>query len=268
MFISLVNEVADRMQTLIDKITRAREYQCAQIFFNQGVVTLSNGVNIDYRRKGSTSNPSSSSNPTSISDVAADYFATNNDPYAVFVKGCDFLRKTGKSGDGTFQAVIGTTGWQDLLNNTKFTDRQKLFQIKLDDVTQPNRSAVGAVYMGTITAGSYKVQLWTYPQFYDQPAADSNGNTQGNPLWIPTYTQVPYVPVNQCVLFPSMPRFKTVCCATPKLIGAPGDVPVQAEYSFMDKIDEWNATHLMAVSSAPLAIPVAVDTIYNFRTST
>jgi|SRR6478609_153720 len=254
LFISFVNEVADRMDILIDKIRRARELQCAQVFFNQGIVTMTQGVNIDFKRKTS-----------SISDVAGDYFATVTDPYPVFVKGCDFLRKIGKSFDGTFNAIIGTTAWNDLRNNAKFIDTQKMFQAKFDDAIMPVRQAEGMVFLGSITAGSYRVQLWSYPQFYDLPVNDAAGNTPTSLSWTPTYTSTPYVPVNQVVMFPSNPRFKLVCCATPRLIGAPGQVPIQGEYNFSDMIDEWLAKHQMAVQSAPIAIPVAVDQIYTFR---
>jgi hypothetical protein len=256
LFISFVNEVADRMQHLIDKIIRARELMCSQVFFNNGVVTMNQGVNIDFKRKSS-----------SISNVTGDYFASVTDPYGVFVKGCNFLRQTGKSFDGTFNAILGTTAWNDLRGNARFIDTQKMFQTKFDEIVMPDRRAEGMVHQGTISAGSYRVQLWTYPQFYDLPINDAAGNTPTSLSWTQTYASTPYVPVNQVVMFPSNPRNKMVCCATPRLIGAPGQVPIQGEYNFSDMIDEWLAKHQMAVQSAPLPIPVAIDQIYTFQTS-
>lgn len=254
LFISFVNEVADRMELLIDKIKRARELQCAQVFFNSGIVTMNQGVNIDFKRKS-----------TSIVNNTPDYFATTSDPYDVFRKGCDFLRQTGKQMAGEFVAILGTTAWSNLRNNSTFVDKQKMFQTKFDEIHMPDRSAVGAVHHGTISAGSYRVQIWTYPQFYDLAVNDAAGNAPTSLSWTPTYTSTPYVPVNQVVMFPIEPRFKIVCCATPRLIGAPGQVPIQGEYNFSDMIDDWLAKHQMAVQSAPIAIPVAVDTIYTFQ---
>lgn len=248
LFKALLNSAADRVGLLRDKIERAKELQCAQIFTN-GVVTLVNGTNINFNRK-----------TTSIVDVSGDYFAAASDPFATFAKGCDFLRKVGRSGDGTFNAILGSQALADLLGNTKFLTRQNLFNMALDAVIAPagTRNAEGSTFHGTITCGSYKVQLWAYPQFYDLASApDANG--------VITYTSTPYWDPKSVVMMPSLPRFKFAHCAVPRLIGQPGQLPQQGEYVMQEFLDERNAKHIYDIQSAPVPIPVAVDTIYTFK---
>lgn len=247
LFTALVNEGAERLGRLVDKIRRAKELQCAQVL-ESGVVTMSQGVtaSIDYRRKAA-----------SIVDLGAgNYFANNVDPFAVFENGCNFLRKTGKSADGVFNAILGSQALTDLLANTKFTARQNLFNMALDAVQGPVKNGAGATFHGTITAGSYKVQLWAYPQFYDL-----NTGTDAAPVWTPTL----YWNTKKIAMFPIKPRFKMVHCAVPQLIGSPGQLPAQGEYVMQEFLDERMAKHILDVQSAPVPIPVAVDTIYTVQ---
>ncbi len=245
LFAKLLNSAADRLGTLRDKIERAKEIMCAQVF-ETGIVTTRFGAQIDYRRKAA-----------SIVDVPADYFATNTDPFAVFEKGCNFLRQVGRSGDGTFQAIMGASALRDLLANTKFTARQNYFNMSLDAIVAPAgvRPAEGSTFHGIITCGSYKVQLWAYPQFYDLEV-----NTNG----AITYTSTPYWNPKKVVMMPSMPRLILGHAAVPMLIGAPGQMPQQGEYVMQEFLDERRAKHDLDIQSAPLAIPVAVDQLYTF----
>lgn len=258
LFLSLINQGAERLGTLVDKCKRAKELQCAQVLLT-GVVTMKYGAtaSIDYKRKAA-----------SIVDLGAgNYFANNVDPFVVFQNGCDFLRKVGRSGDGTYNAILGSQALADLLANTKFTARQNYFNMSLDAVVAPSgvRGAEGSTFHGTITAGSYKVQLWAYPQFYDLAVNDAAGNTPSSFAWTPTYTSTAYFDPKSVALMPSMPRFKMVHCAVPMLIGQPGQLPQQGEYVMQEFLDERRAKHILDVQSAPVAVPVAVDTLYTFK---
>lgn len=248
LFKALLDTAADKLGALKDKIDRAKEIQCAQVLLTGQVTTTMQGT-FDFKRK-----------TTSIVDVSGDYFAAASDPFATFTKACDFIRKVGRSGDGTFNAILGSQALADLLGNAKFLTRQNLFNMALDAVVAPSgvRGAEGSTFHGTITAGSYKVQLWAYPQFYDLPTLDSNGNVTG-------YTSTPYFDPKSVVVIPSMPRFKLAHAAVPQLIGQPGQLPVQGEYVMMDFLDERLAKHVMDIQSACIALPVAVDTIYTFK---
>lgn len=244
MFKALVESGADKLNELLNKIKRAKEIQCSQVLLT-GVVTMKQGVSIDFKRKA-----------TSIVDLGAGaYLANNIDPFVMFSNGADFLRKVGRVGDGTYNAIMGSQALADLLANTKFTARQNYFNMALDAVIAPSgtRTAEGMTFHGTVTAGSYKIQLWAYPQFYDLDNGDG------------TYTSTPYFDPKSIALVTSMPRFKMAHAAVPMLIGEPGQMPAQGEYVTMEFLDERRAKHVLDIQSAFVALPVAVDTIYTIR---
>lgn len=246
LFAALMNKVADRLSTLQDKIDRAKEYNCAQVLLTGKITTIS-GISIDYKRKAE-----------SIVDLGAGgnggYFATGTTKvFDQFKKGCDFLRTVGKSGDTVFNAICGDTALADLLSNTVFTTRQNLFNMALDTVLAPTRDATGAAYHGTITCGGYKVQLWSYPQFFD--TKDANGVITSNS----------YIDPKQVVLIPAQPRFLLAHAAVPQLISEPGMIPVQGEYVISEFVDVRKTAHDFQIESAALPVPVAVDQIYTMR---
>lgn len=241
LFVALLNEVGDRMGTLVNKIERSKELMCSQVL-ETGIVTLKNGDDINYKRK-----------TASIVDAGAgNYFAdAATNPFAMFEAGAKFLREVGMSGDGVFNAILGSEALTDLLANVKFLARQNTFNMALDAVQGPVRdNNTGATFHGTITAGSYKVQLWAYTNVYKHPT---------------TGTITPYVNPKLVTMLPLVPKFIMAHAAVPQLIGQPGQMPKQGEYVFQDFIDERLATHEHHVLSAPLPIPVAVDQIYTFR---
>jgi hypothetical protein len=246
LFKALLNSGAERLGLLVDKIRRAKEIQCAQVLIT-GKVTMQYGAtaSIDYKRKAG-----------SIVDLGAgNYWASNVDPFVTLTNACDFIRKTGRSGAGTYNAILGSQALADLLANTKFTARQNYFNMSLDAVVAPSgtRSALGCTFHGIVTAGSYKVQLWAYPQFYDLDNGDG------------TYTSTAYFDPKQVAVIPEIPRFRMVHCAVPMLIGQPGQLPQQGEYVMQEFLDERRAKHILDVQSAPVAVPTAVDTIYTVK---
>jgi len=239
LFTALMNKVADRVGMLQDKIERSFEKQCSQVL-ETGIVSIESGADINFKRKAA-----------SIVDLtgAGGYFSANSDVFAQFKAGCDFLRTVGKSGDAVFNAILGSTALTDLLANTKFTARQNLFNMALDAVAAPQRNATGAAYHGTITAGGYKVQLWSYPQFYDTTV--SGVLTSNN-----------YIDPKKVVIIPTSPRFKMAHAAVPQLIGNAGEVVTQGAFVVGEFIDPRKTAHDFQIESAAIAVPVAVDQIY------
>lgn len=243
LFVALMNSVADRIGLLQDKIDRSYERQCAQVL-ETGIVTLKQGIaNIDYKRKAA-----------SIVDLNADggYWSTAANPFTQIEHGCTFLRTVGKSGDAVFNLILGSSSLAALLANSVFLTRQNLFNMALDQVQGPIRNGVGAAFHGIVTAGSYKVQLWSYPQYFDDPD-NANAST-------------PYIDAKLAILVPIAPRFKFSYAAVPQLIGQPGEMPKQGAYIVGQFVDERKAAHDFDIQSAGLAIPVAVDQIYTMQT--
>lgn len=236
-FAAYINSIVDHQMEIQAKIERAIELQCAQVL-ETGIVTVANGTNIDFKRKAA-----------SIKDPGAgSYWANNVDPFAQLETGCNFIRQEGKSADSIFNLILGATALTDLLANEKFLSRQNLFNMALDQVTGPVKNSEGATFHGVLTVGSYKVQLWAYPQFYTNAAG----------------TATPYVNPKNATIIPTNPRFKTGFAGVPQLV-TPGQMPVTGAFIFNDYIDKRGKAHIYDVESAPVAIPVAVDTIYTLK---
>lgn len=242
LFAALINKVADKISLLRDKMERAIELQCAQVL-QTGVVTLKSGVNIDFKRKA-----------LSIVSKAGTPWSAANSPYPHIKTGCDFLRQVGRSPSAMYNMIMASDTLDALMANTLFTARQNLFNMALDQVIGPQRGSevIGAAYHGTMSAGAYKVQLWSYPQFYDK---DVNGDGT-------SYVSTPYIDAGKAILIPVNPNFKLGFAACPQLVGEPGQMPTQGEFVMGEFLDTRRAKHDFDIMTAPLAIPVAVDQIY------
>lgn len=242
LFAELLNQVGDRIGQLQDKIERAKEIQCAQVLQN-GIVTMVNGDNIDFKRK-----------PTSIVDLnigtGGGYFYNNSDAFAQFANAAKFLRTVGKCADFTFLAIFGQTAFADFMANTKVLARQNLFNMSLDTILPPQLGTTGGAFHGTITAGVYRIQLWSYPDYYD--------NTSG--------ISTPYIDDNKVVVLPPKPRFKFAHCLVPQLVD-PGTTraPQKGEWVYGDFIDNRNAKHDFDVQTCGVPVPVAIDQIYTMQ---
>jgi hypothetical protein len=242
LFKELLTRVANRMGTIQDKIERAKELMCAQVL-QTGIVTMLNGDNIDFKRK-----------PASIVDLnlgsGGGYFYNNSDVFAQFKTAVEFLRTVGKCGDSVFIAILGSKVQADLYNNTKFLARQNLFNMNIDQIQQPQMNTVGGVFHGTLTAGPYRVQIWTYPEFHD----DANGNS------------VPYVDDDKIIILPPAPRFKFAHALVPQLV-EPGQTsaPQQGEWVYGEYLDARKAKHDFDVQTAGLPVPVAIDQMITLK---
>jgi len=235
LFAAYINSVADAATDLRSKIERAYELQCAQVL-ETGIVTTSAGsTNIDFKRKAA-----------SLKDWGAgNYWANSVNPFDQLEDGCNFLRQVGKAEGNVFNCIMGSDAISDLFGNTIFKERQNLFNMALDAVAAPQRGAVGQSYHGEISCGSYRVRLWSYPQYYDNA---SNAST-------------PYLNPKKVILIPENPKFKLAFAAVPQLI-TPNTPPQMGAYVMNEYLDKRGKARIVDIESAGLAVPVAVDTIY------
>jgi hypothetical protein len=233
----LINEGINKLNQLVDKIERAYEKMRADMMLT-GIVTMDQGDQIDFKRKAA-----------SLVDLTAGHYFTDAiDPFPAFADGAGFLRTKGKSMDANFQAIMGQTAANALFTNAAYIARKNNFNYPLDKVNPPQRDAQGAAYHGRITAESYTVDLWTYPQSFDD---DSNA-------------AVPYIDPKKIVMIPQSPNFVMSFAGVPQLITS-GQIPEKGQFIFSDYIDEKKRTHEFHVESAGIPIPVAVDQIYTFK---
>lgn len=237
-FTAFLEQVADKLRLLQDKIERAYEVQCAQVF-ETGIVTLNAGINIDFKRKA-----------TSLVNLSgsAPWTTGSTNPYAHLEAGGDFLRQVGKASGGVINALGGSLALSAFFTNTTVKERADIRNFYIDLVRTPQKNSVGASLVGEVTAGSYNFRLWAYPEFYDNAAGIST----------------PYLNPKKVILLPEAPRFTLGFAAVPQLATINGGVKKGA-YIMGDYIDERNHKHIFDIRSAGVAIPVAVDQIYTMQ---
>lgn len=248
-----IAEVMERMMMLQAKIERSVEKQCSEVI-QTGIVLLTNGTNIDYRRKA-----------TSLVDLSAGNYwdETGVDPTTSIESGCTFLRQQGKMMGGIVNMILGEKAYRSLLANSAFQQRIDFRRVPIVDLSMPQRQAdaVGSAFHGEFSAGAYIVRVWTYPQFYEA-TANAGATT-------------PYINDRNMILLPMEQRFRLAYAAVPKLIRDTRNAEFpefimqqRGAYTIGNYIDERTETHVFDIKSAPLAIPVAVDQIYTATVTT
>lgn len=236
MIARLANELSDEVIKMRHTIERAYELQCAQVL-DTGVVELDSGDNIDFKRKADSL----------VDKGGGNYWATGTvDPYADMETACQFLRRTGKSTGGVFNAILGSEALSDFLSNTIVKERADIRRIALDDLQMPQVGAEGGVFHGQVSAGAYKVNIWSYEEGYE----DENGN------W------VNYIDSKKMIMLPLAPRFVMAYAGVPQLLTNGNEVPQKGAFMLQEFIDERAQAHEVHLKSAGLAVPVRVDQMH------
>lgn len=236
-FTQFLESMAEKLQMLIAKIERAYELQCSQVL-ETGIITVADGTNIDFKRKAAHL----------VDKGGGNYWATSGvSPFTDIEAGCVLIRQNGKAQGGVFNAIFGSTAWQHFLDNDKVLGRAAIQNWSLTNVREPQRDSVGGTLHGRITCGSYEVNLWTYPEYYDN---SSNAST-------------PYLNAKKVIVLPENPRFKLAFAAVPQIAGS--GALKKGAYVIGEKKDDFDGIHKMDVKSAGVAIPTAVDEIYTVQ---
>ena len=243
----LAMDVADNLNMLRDKIERAKELMCSQVF-ETGIVTMINGDNIDFKRKAG-----------SIVDLVGNYWNVAASPIeAQLIAAAEFMRQTGKNGNPVLNLVMSGSAWVDVKNSTYFTNAANFRQVQLIDIRSPQTQAFGAAFHGQLIAGAYLFNVWTYDEVYEAGVAK-------------TITR--YFPDNKAFVVPTGgQRFTLAHAGVPAIIRDvnnaefPQWIQQQAgEYWINNYIDPKAKSHTFEIMSAPVAIPVTVDMIYTMQ---
>ena len=174
--------VVDDWIQIKNKILRSIEYQAANCLVT-GQVPLVNADTLDYKQKA-THNFAASPVWSNASGVPLTNIAT----------ACDLNRKDGKIAIGEFIAIMGAGAFTNFLERIDGSGGVlDMIHADLGRIVMPTMNTEGAVYHGTIAAGPYRVQVWTYPQYYDVPVGFGLAN-EG--------TLVPYIPTDKVVIIP------------------------------------------------------------------
>lgn len=242
----MIEQALEKINILKYKIERAYELQRSQVL-DAGIVELVSGDNVDFKRKDASM----------VAKEVADYWnVAEVDPRVDFITGGNFLRQTGKAGDGEFNAIIGSAALAAFLNNP-FIVNSLIKDVALIDLKMPQTDAMGGVFHGRISAGPYIINIWSYPEYYDNADGVSTAFIDDN------YAIM--LPIKSCRLimsYASVPAIirDTANAEFPEFIGQ-----VEADYYINNYIDAKGKKHVFEILSAGLAIPVSVDRIYSMK---
>lgn len=235
-----LEDVADKLRALTDKIKRTYELYCAMIF-QTGILELEQGTNINFLRQA-------------ISmvdlDVAGDYWSVpNHDLYVDLETGIKFVKTYGKATGSIFVGIFGAKAFSTMLKNSVFLQRQDLVSMSLDAIKTPQANSVGGVYHGRLTVGPYLLDVWTYPEQYVDPK---------------TNTRKDYIDEDNVIITPPKSDFVFGYAAVPRLYkGAVGRI--KGDFIIGEYMDEEEVSHKFDVKSAGMPIPVAIDTIWTAK---
>lgn len=240
----VIKDVAEELQELTNTIERAYELQSMQAL-EHGIVTLKNGDNIDFKRKGASK----------VDLGAGNYWTTATvDPTIALEAGINFIRVEGKSRGGTYTGIFGSEALRSMMENDKFMAKANLRRMDLIDLQMPKQfEDTGATFHGQIAVGSYRLNIWTYPQTYTNAAG----------------SDVDYMNPKKVIILPIVPRFKLAFGSVPQIVKDIKNSEYQqfisqgkGAYILGNYIDTAKKAHIFDVSSAGIVVPVAIDTIH------
>ena len=244
----LIDTAAEKAAFLVGKIHRACELHWVGIMRN-GIVVLNNGDNINYRRKAE-----------SMVNLSGNYWnGSTTTIVSNFRSACNFLRTQGKAQGGEFIAVIGESAFDAFLSSSEILNLGDQTYVQRVNINMPDDMMNGGVYHGTLSAGSYKIHLYTYPEYYDAIASDD------------TVTSTAFWPTNLAVVIPKMAgQFTTKFAGIKALFKGNNSMPeyygyVRGEHFLNNFIDQKTQSHVFEVHSRPLPVPVSVDKIYTMQ---
>jgi hypothetical protein len=244
----LADMLLEKQLLLRNKILRAIELLSRDALVS-GQITLINGDIIDFHQKASHQY----STPVAWTNATAN-------PLNDFSAVGQIVRKNGVK--TVADSVFGDTALQKFLNNDIVKSKGDLQQIERMAITSPMSREEGAEYHGTFSAGSYPINIWTYPQFVGVPLGFSLPN-EG--------TKVPYIPDDKIVVLPTMPDFRLFYAGIPSLTdnvsaeirgitGLP-EFPIMEAVDLLPYflLDYEHQSIKVGVKSRPLPVPVGID---------
>jgi len=243
----LIARITDDQAENQAHILRAIEKQASDAIFT-GTVPLINADTVDFKQKS-----------THNFTVSTDWDNASGTPLADLETACDLNRKDGKVESDI--VIMGAQAVKDFLDNAQVQKFGDFRRINRMDITPPVANDAGAKFHGEVSVGSYRLQIWTYPQFYKVPTGFGLAN-EG--------TLVPYVPTDKVAVMSSAARMDLVFAGIPDMVrkvdprlqalGLPS-VPatIAADFHPYAHVDDRAVDVEVGVKSAPLCIPTQID---------
>jgi hypothetical protein len=230
-----------------DKIQRTVELQAAQIL-QTGTITL-NDENGDAMYQISFS-PKTSHFP----QVSVDWTSSSSTKINDILSLCNQIKADGKYTPDLLE--MGETAYELFIQDEAILKRLDNTRIEGNGVVPLQRLGNGGIYRGIIEIGSYKLDVWTYPELYEDPE---------------TGTDTKYLSDRNVIVRASAGRLDATFGLIPKIGGRDPRLPAglfQRVSSREDMVDIqfWakilgNGDGLeVEVGTRPLLIPTAIDT--------
>jgi len=248
--VNMITFASKRLTSMRAKIMRAIELQRAQAV-TSGIVQLVNGDNIDYKRKSAAVGAvAGSGNWTASTGKPADDIAT----------GCNFLREEGLSSVANVHCILGQDAFAAFMNNDQIKEKADFRRISRLELGMPQFDNVtGLVFHGQLATADYKVNIWTYNEFYEA----TNGD------------KTKYIEVDKMILIPDDFNGVTAYAGTPLIVrdASNAEYPAyiaqnEGEFTVNNCIDQVKKAHWFEIASAPLAVPVSIDRLYTLAVLT
>lgn len=238
--------VLDHIMSLTNKVKRKYELMRSNIL-NTGVITLADGSTVDFKRK----------NESQITASIAWSNASTAKPLDDLQSACEFIRKFGMAEGGNYIAIMAEDAYAEFITTTQVLDRAQKFYLKLTDLQPQFRAPNGSSYHGRFDAGSYTVDVFTYPQFYAPAGSALDGSASTG-----------FIPAGKVYVIPENPNFITGYAAVPYVpkSGTSGfDIQYpqvqRGQYLIGDYIDQRSSAWFMDVKSAGIPLPTAINQI-------
>lgn len=227
-------------------IRRSNELQCSQVL-QSGIVNLKDetgafAYSIDYK-------PKASHFPTvgtAWSTIATATPLLDLEALADQIRQ-DHLRAPDR-------LVFGATAWNNFIRNATVQALLDNRRMELGGIA-PEQRDDGSKFMGFIEVGSYRMEMWTYPQYYED---------------VETETPTKYVEDDKVIMTTSGARLQSAFGAIPRIVAPDSRVLpfLPPRISNGDgRIDMFTNAWvtpdggqlMVGVGSRPLFIPVAID---------
>lgn len=237
----LIEQTAEDMQDNIDRIERAEELQRAQALLT-GIITLSNGDNIDFKRKVAS---------IVAYNAAHDWAINTVNPGDIMVQGAQFMVTEGDANvAGVFNVIVGSEAIDAFRDNPLRQAEGDIKDQMYMDLTTGRTLISGLTPQGAYSRGNYRFNLWGYEGYYDIEGGSSN---------------LQYMDSKSIVMLPQNVDFKMFYGGTKAWRGTGINrfpTIIKAKRNFYSVDDELNVSKLMGVRTAPVALLRTIDNVF------
>lgn len=234
-----------------EKIAVGIEKMCGEML-ELGKVTLIDGTVIDTGRDTDLAFTSAS-----VDKVWSDATAK---PDIALAAACKLIREKSDTNPALFDAIMSDTSLYEFLNLLSVANsKYRMDTLSLADIQGPTMNTTGMSYHGTLSAASFKINIWSYPQTYTVASGFGLSN-EG--------TKQPYFTDGKVIVKPAIQNvdFRMYYAATGSILeqvdrSLTGFGIQTGRFQPYGYKDMKNESFVMGVKAAPLPIPVQKDAI-------